>query len=154
MDDPVPLVFVGPQSAECPPEYAARCRELGARRGRTHFLGWLPEAELPMLYAAAAAHILPSWVELPGLSSLEAGACGCRVISTDISPIKELLGEQAWTTDPFDRPAIRATVLAALAAPVDPGLRRRLLAEFSWEHAAAANLALYREVLGMHRAGR
>jgi len=144
MEDPAPLVFVGPEAAE---DYAVRCRELGARRGRTHFLGWLPEAELPMLYAAAAAHILPSWVELPGLSSLEAGACGCRVISTEISPLRELLGGQAWYVNPFDRAAIRSTVLAALASPVDPGLRRRLLAQFSWEHAAAANLALYRETL-------
>ena len=151
LEDPTPLVFVGQQTPECPPEYAARCRELGAQRGRTHFLGWLSEEELPLLYAAAAAHILPSWVELPGLSSLEAGACGSRVISTAISPLKEMLGEQAWYVDPFDRAAIRDTVRAALAAPVDPGLRRRLLTEFSWERVAAADLALYAEVLRMHQ---
>jgi glycosyltransferase involved in cell wall biosynthesis len=150
LDDPVPLVFVGQQTPECPPGYAARCHELGARRGKTHFLGWLPEDELPLLYAAAAAHILPSWVELPGLSSLEAGACGCRVISTAISPLKEMLGEQAWYVDPFDRAAIRDTVRAALAAPVDPGLRPRLLAEFNWERAAAADLELYKGALQIH----
>lgn len=152
MDDPIPLVFVGQQTPECPQEYVARCHQLAARRGKTHFLGWLPENGLPLLYTAAAAHILPSWVELPGLSSLEAGACGCRVISTAISPLKEMLGEQAWYVDPFDQAAIRNTVRAALATPVDPGLRRRLLAEFTWEHAAAANLELYKEVLQMHGA--
>ncbi len=153
-DDPVPLVFVGKPSPYYAPDYPDRCRALGARRGRVHFLGWLPEAELPLLYAAAAAHILPSWVELPGLSSLEAGASGTRVISTNISAITELLGDQAWVCDPYDLADIRATVLAALSSPVPPGLRRRLLTEFSWPSVAAANLALYECVLGQSSARR
>ena len=142
----VPLVFVGHASPYAP-GYVARCREAGARRGQVHFLNWLPEEELPLLYAAAAAHILPSWVELPGLSSLEAGASGCRVISTEISPLPELLGDQAWYCDPFDQGSIRAAVLAALDTPAPPGLRQRLLTNLSWERAAAANLALYRQTI-------
>ncbi len=148
-DDPTPLVFVGKDSPYYAPDYPARCRELGAARGHVKFLGWLPEAELPLLYAAGAAHILPSWVELPGLSSLEAGASGCRVISTAVSAIAELLGDDAWVCDPYDQASIRATVRAALAAPVSPRLRERLLTEFSWPAAAAANLALYEDVLRM-----
>lgn len=146
-DDPVPLVFVGKDSPYYAPGYADRCRELGARRGRVKFLGWLPEAELPRLYAAGAAHILPSWVELPGLSSLEAGAAGARIISTQVSPLRELFGDRVWTCDPYDLASIRTAVLAALAAPPDAALRGRLLTEFSWPAAAAANLALYEETL-------
>lgn len=146
-DDPIPLVFVGNPSPYYAPDYAGRCRELGAQRGRVHFLGWLPEAELPRLYAAAAAHILPSWVELPGLSSLEAGASGARVISTSVSAIAELLGDQAWACDPYDLADIRATVLKALASPAPQELRNRLLTEFSWPAVAAVNLGLYEHVL-------
>lgn len=146
-DDPVQLVFVGKPSPYYAPDYADRCRELGARRGQVQFLGWLPEAELPLLYAASAAHILPSWVELPGLSSLEAGASGTRVISTKVSAIAELLGDQAWVCDPYELADIRATVLQALASPTPPGLRSRLLTEFSWPAVAIRNLALYEEVL-------
>lgn len=153
-DDPIPLVFVGKVSPYYAPDYAERCRELGERRGRVHFLGWLPEAELPLLYAAAAAHILPSWVELPGLSSLEAGASGTRVISTNISAISELLGDQAWVCDPYDLADIRAAVRAALASPVPPKLRQRLLTEFSWPAVAAVNLALYEDVLRSRRQAR
>lgn len=153
-DDPVPLVFVGKDSPYYAPGYADRCRELGARRGRVKFLGWLPEAELPLLYAAGAAHILPSWVELPGLSSLEAGAAGARIISTQVSALRELFGGRVWTCDPYDTGSIRAATLAALAAPPDADLRGRLLTEFSWPAAAAANLALYEETLRLHQAGR
>ena len=146
MDVDVPLVFVGHPSPY-DPEYVTRCRELGARRGRVHFLNWLPEEALPRLYQGAAAHILPSWVELPGLSSLEAGASGCRVISTEISPLREMLGEQAWLCDPFDLNSIRSTVVQALASPVPAGLRPHLLRELSWERVAEVNLKLYEEVL-------
>jgi len=145
-DVDVPLVFVGHASPYAP-DYVARCQEAGARRGQVHFLNWLPEAELPLLYAAAAAHILPSWVELPGLSSLEAGASGCRVISTEISPLPELLGNQAWYCDPFNRGSIRAAAVAALGSPVPPRLRQQLLTERSWERAAAANVTLYRQTI-------
>ncbi len=112
-----------------------------------HFLGWLPKSELPLVYAAAAAHILPSWNELPGLSSLEAGACGTRVISTQYSAMRELLGADAWTVDPYDPHSIRAATLAALTAPPPAGLRERLLTEFTWCEAARVTLALYERVL-------
>jgi glycosyltransferase involved in cell wall biosynthesis len=153
-DDPIPLVFVGQDSPYYAVDYPGRCRALGARRGRVKFLGWLPEAELPLLYAAGAAHIMASWVELPGLSSLEAGASGSRVISTAIAPLPELLGETLWCCDPYDLASIRTATLGALAAPVPAGLRERLLAEFSWPAVAAANLALYEETLRLHRSHR
>ena len=38
---------------------------------------------LAAVYAAAKVHVLASWYETPGLASLEAAACGCRVVSTD-----------------------------------------------------------------------
>lgn len=150
-DDPLDLVFVGSVSPYFEPGYAERCRAAGERRGRVHFLGWLPKAELPLVYAAAAAHALPSWNELPGLSSLEAGACGARVVSTRYSPLPEMLGEQASYCDPYDPASIRDAVRSSLAAPVPPGLRECLLREYSWDEAAGVNLALYEKVLGTRR---
>jgi len=147
-DDPLDLVFVGSVSPYFEPDYAERCRAAGERRGRVHFLGWLPKTELPLVYAAAGAHALPSWNELPGLSSLEAGACGTRVVSTRYSPLPEMLGEQASYCDPYDTGSIRDAVRSSLAAPVPSGLRECLLSEYSWDEAARVNLALYEKVLG------
>ncbi len=148
--DPVDLVFVGSESPHFEPDYAQRCYEAGERRGRVHFLGWLPKSELPWVYAAAAAHILPSWFELPGLVSIESGASGTRVISTDISPLPEMLADQAVYCDPFDPASIRAAVLSALEKPVPHNLRDMLLAGFGWDEAARVNLALYEGVLRAH----
>ena len=144
-NDDLPLVFVG-QPSPAEPAYAERCREVGARRGRVVFIPWVADEELPLLYAGAAAHILPSWVELPGLSSLEAAASGCRVISSQYATATEILGDQARYCDPFDNASIRAAVHRALESPVPAGLRARLLRELTWQRAASANLALYSEV--------
>ncbi len=146
-DERIPLVFVGRDSPYYAAGYGDRCRALGAQRGGVHFIEWLPEAELPLLYANAAAHILPSWVEQPGLTSLEAGASGTRVISTAVSGLSEILGGDAWYCDPYDPASIRTTVHAALASPLSATLRPTLLARHGWAQAAAANLALYADVL-------
>jgi glycosyltransferase involved in cell wall biosynthesis len=146
-DDPVDIVFVGTVSPYFEPDYAERCRKAGEQRGRVHFLGWIPKADLPLMYAASAAHALPSWNELPGLSSLEAGACGTRLVSTRYSPLPEMLGEQAHYCDPYDVNSIRSAVRSALECPVPPVLRQRLLAEYSWDEAARVNLAPYEKVL-------
>jgi glycosyltransferase involved in cell wall biosynthesis len=151
-DDPIDLVFVGSVSPYFAPDYAQRCRAAAEQRDRaggrrTRFLGWLPKAELPLVYAASAGHILPSWNELPGLASLEAGACGARVISTQYSPIREILGDEAWTVDPYDNASIRRTTLAALSSPKPVRLRARLLQQFNWCEAARVNLDLYKDVL-------
>ena len=123
-DDSVDLVFVGSVSPYFEPDYADRCRQAGERRGRVRFLGWLPKAELPLAYAAAAAHVLPSWNELPGLASLEAGASGTRVVSTRYSPLPEMLGEQADYCDPYDIASIQSAARSALERPVPAGLPR------------------------------
>jgi glycosyltransferase involved in cell wall biosynthesis len=151
-DDPIDLVFVGSVSPHFEPDYAERCHEAGRRRGRVHFLGWLPKSELPLVYGAAGVHALPSWNELPGLSSLEAGASGTRIVSTLYSPLPEILAGQGSYCDPYDLKSMRAAVLSALDSPVPVGLRKRLLSEFSWGDAARVNLVLYENVLRTRQA--
>lgn len=98
---------------------------------------------LAAVYAAARVHTLASWYETPGLASLEAAACGCRVVSTDRGCAREYLGEQAWYCPPDDPAAIRAAVLAALAAPVPAGLAETVRARFNWAEAAKATIRGY-----------
>lgn len=145
-DLPVPLVFVG----HTPPamaSYANRCRERGAERGRVLFIDHLPAEALPGVYADAAVHVLPSWRETPGLVSLEAAACGCRIVSTSLGSAPEYFGEHAWYCYPADRQSILTAVQAALGAPRTPALRRHVLDNFTWRHAARATMAAYDRAL-------
>lgn len=74
------------------------------------FAGRVSDADLAALYSGAAALVTASVNEGNNLPPLEAMACGCQVISTDIPPLRETLGETAAFYDPN-----HGTQLAALA---------------------------------------
>ena len=57
------------------------------------FLGYVPEAHLPGLYAGAEAFVLPSKHEGYGLTCLEAMACGTPVVTSDAGALPETVGD-------------------------------------------------------------
>ena len=59
------------------------------------YLGYVSEEELPLLYSGASVFVLPSLYEGFGIPVLEARACGCCVITTNISELREAGGEGA-----------------------------------------------------------
>ncbi len=58
-----------------------------------HFLDYIPDTELPLLYSAATVLVHPSLYEGFGLTPLEAMACGTPVVYADTSSLTEHLGE-------------------------------------------------------------
>jgi glycosyltransferase involved in cell wall biosynthesis len=149
-DLPLPLVFIG-QTAEGRPDYGLECEALAAKRGNVTFIERLPHAELPGVFALAAVHALPSWRETPGLASLEAGAAGCRIVTTSIGSTRDYFGDLAWYCYPDDHQSIRAAVEAALRGRPSPALRERILDRYTWDRAAQATLSAYEEVLGRNQ---
>lgn len=142
------LVFIGGDSPY-EPGYAAECRDEGVKRGSTFFLGKLPQSECVGAYACASAHVLPSWRETPGLSSLEAAAAGCRVVTTDRGSAREYFGNQAWYCNPEHPHTIEAAIREALASPVPSELRHRVFSEFTWERAAKLTALAYQKAVGL-----
>jgi glycosyltransferase involved in cell wall biosynthesis len=67
------------------------------------FLGRVEDDLLPALYAGAAAFVYGSIYEGFGLPPLEALACGCPVVVSDIPPHREVCGKAALYFDPRDR---------------------------------------------------
>lgn len=59
------------------------------------FTGRVYDADLAALYSGAAALVTASINEGSNLPPLEAMACGCPVIATDIPPLRESLGQHA-----------------------------------------------------------
>ena len=110
-------------------------------------VSFLPEVRgrgLANLFGEAPVHALVSWYETPGLASLEAAACGCRVVSTDQGSAREYLGEQAWYCRPDDPDGIRRAILAALKTSVPAGLAGMVREKYNWGQAALATLAGYK----------
>jgi alpha-1,3-rhamnosyl/mannosyltransferase len=92
-------------------------------QGWLRYLGFVPEAALPALYAGARSFVYPSTYEGFGLPVLEAMASGVPVVTSNRSCLPELAGGAALLVDPDD---VEALVLAV----------RRCLEDVSWRDAA------------------
>lgn len=140
----VPLYIHGSASPNNRDYFDACVAEAGPN---VHVEGHLGELELYTAYANAKVHVLPSYFETTGLSSLEAAVMGCNVVVSPGGDTRDYFGDDAWYCDPDDVDSIRGAVDAALAAPFRSELRERILANYTWPKAAEATLAAYREVL-------
>jgi len=65
------------------------------------FLDYVPGKDLPSLYNKAICFIYPSLYEGFGLPPLEAMACGCPVITSNISSLPEVVGNAAILVNPY-----------------------------------------------------
>lgn len=124
--------------------------ELGLA-GRVHFLEPVDRSALVQLYSAAAALLHPSLCEGFGNPVAEAMACGCPVVTSNVSAMPEVAGDAAVLADPQDPGAIAAALKRAVGdTALAADLRKRGIAraaELDWRCFAEANLALYRRVL-------
>ena len=116
-----------------------------------HFLGEVPDQELPRLYSDALAFVYPTHYEGFGLPVLEAMQCGCPVITSRDPAVMEVSGGAAIHAS---SPQEIAEAMRAIAA--DPRLRNVLrgcglqrAGAFSWSRTARETHAVYEEVLGL-----
>jgi glycosyltransferase involved in cell wall biosynthesis len=132
-------------------------RELGLQDW-VQFTGLVPQADLPLLYAAADLFVYPSLHEGFGLAPLEAMACGTPVITTRGGALPEAAGEAAiLMDDPLDEKALATamhhlvTDQALIATMRQRGLQQA--ARFSYARAARQTRDIYLEVTGTGRKG-
>lgn len=117
--------------------------------GNCHWLGETSDAELGALYRRAALLLYPSTEEGFGLPPLEAHLCGCAVLAAPSAAVREVAGEACRFVD-GDNPAAWAEVLRGLL-DADAERRDRAAAgarrarQFTWDAAAEALVAVYRE---------
>jgi glycosyltransferase involved in cell wall biosynthesis len=114
------------------------------------YLGYVEKAELPRLYAGAAAFLYPGIYEGFGLPIIEAMACGAPVLTSRTGAAPEIAGGAAILVDPFDIESIVAglehvTMPEEAARLRDRGHERTRL--FDWSSAAAATVDVYRQLM-------
>ncbi len=134
------LLLIGSHSAS-QASYYQQCREMAATN--VSFIGHIPQDELVIYYQAAKVHILPSWFETTGLSSVEAAAMGCNIVITDKGDTLEYFGDEAFYADPANPQSILAAVEKASAAPLNERLREKILKKYTWQQAAEQTLKAY-----------
>ncbi|HKZ87186.1 MAG TPA: glycosyltransferase family 1 protein [Anaerolineae bacterium] len=129
------------------PESRGRTVHLGLG-DRVRFLGSIPDADLPALYAAADLFVMPSLYEGFNLPVLEAMACGTPVVCSDTSSLPEVTGDAGLFFNPYDVDQMASTVLQAMTDPeLQAELRMRGLERarlFTWERVARQTIDVYR----------
>ncbi len=137
LDTPVPLVVAGAEGwGDAAPE-----------DGEVRFLGFVAQRDLPALYRSASAFAYPSLEEGFGLPIVEAMAYGVPVVTSCGSATEETAGGAAVLVDATDVDSIAYGLATVLDDPMPwsrLGLARA--ATLTWEAAAEATLAAYREV--------
>jgi len=111
----------------------ALARELGLG-ARARFLGPFEDAQLPALYARAAAAVFPARLEGFGIGPLEALRARCPLAVSKIPAHLEVAGGAVASFAPDDPRACAAAIRAALAAPARCEAGKR----YSWDASARA----------------
>ena len=112
--------------------------------------GWVTSDELAALYDHASAYVFPTLFEGFGLPVLEAMARGCPMIGSDIPVLHEVGGDDMAYFDPYD-PASIATAVRKVVSDADvrsamAAAGRKRAATFTWQRAADATAAVYRQL--------
>ncbi len=113
--------------------------------------GFVPEEDLPAVYAGALLTVVPSLYEGFGLPVLEAMACGSPVCASDVASLPEVAGDAAAYFAPTDTEAMTACLRKVLSdgalrrTMVEAGLKRA--AAYTWERTARETVALYERVI-------
>ena len=131
-------------------DYVFQVAEASGLGERIHFLDYVPEEDLPLLYSLATVFVYPSLYEGFGLPVLEAMACGTPVLTSRASALVELTGQAALQVDPYDEESIIVGLELLLESDEArrnlhlAGLRRA--AQYPWTAAAHQMRGVYEQL--------
>jgi alpha-1,3-rhamnosyl/mannosyltransferase len=114
-------------------------------------LGYVAEADVPVLYNGARSLLYPTLYEGFGLPPVEMMACGGAVVASTAPPIVETVGRKACLIDPTDEAGWRQALLRVCQDDDYWGELRQGVEElarpFTWERCASDTVAAYARAL-------
>lgn len=123
-----------------------------ATQGWLFYLNYIPQEQLPLLYAGAKLFVYPSLYEGFGLPPLEAMASGVAVIASAIPSIAEYAQGSAVLVDPDDVKLLAETIAKALESEesfinlTQMGMIKSK--KMSWGNTTHKILNVYRQLVG------
>lgn len=152
---PVELTIIGTGP------YEEELRQMVADMGledRVHFLGFVPNEELPNHYRRSDIFVLPSETESFGLVFAEAMSCGLPIAASNVGGIPETVrdGVDGLLCPPRQPLALRENIQRLMSnvdtrEEISHSQRERILERYTWDQIAARYADLYRSVLAAGR---
>lgn len=118
-------------------------------RGNVEFISHIPQEEVFKHMLRAKVNVLTSWIETPGLVSLEAGYARCNIVVSDKGTVRDYFSDFACYCEPGDVVDIKNKVIEAMAKPFDERFREHIREKYTWEMAAKKTLEAYVSVLSI-----
>ncbi|HRQ24031.1 MAG TPA: glycosyltransferase family 1 protein [Anaerolineales bacterium] len=111
---------------------------------------YIPDEDLPAMYAGATAFVFPSLYEGFGLPILEAMACGTPVIASDIEVFREIYGDTIMFANPRKPQEIADAMKTMIEdQSLSENLRQRgfqKAAQLSWDESARKTQAVIESI--------
>jgi glycosyltransferase involved in cell wall biosynthesis len=131
----------------------ARCASLGITE-RVRFAGWVAYGDMPAYYRLADMVVMPAEDDTLPCAYLEAQACGCVLISSDIPAAREvLIHNESGLLFPTGK--VDALTELTLAIAADPERRARIgqnarvqVRKYSLDEAVESYIGLFRSLTG------
>lgn len=141
------LVLVGAVSKN-QISYFDEIKEILDKNPNFYYLPNVDNDKLYQLYRVCSVSALPSWLDTPGLVSLEAAAMGCKLAVSSKGSTTEYFGGHAEYCLPDDLNGIRKAINQAYNKPNDPELIKLIFDNYTWKIAGQKTLDAYNTVLG------
>lgn len=126
-------------------------------------LGSVPNEELPGVYQESRIFVFPSLTasdgdqEGLGLVTIEALGCGCDVIASDLTVLRDVLIDRAldWRFPAGDSVALSGRIIEALDSPsalaeCSNRARKHVVSTFDWRKVAEVYCSIYRKCNEYH----
>lgn len=148
--DDLDLVVVCRLESKEKDAWMEQINEIGME-SRIILTNFIPDADMPVFYSGAEVLLFPSLYEGFGLPIAEAMACGCPVITSNISSMPEVGGKAAMYVNPYKISSITGGLKKVLH---NKSLQNRMvnkglvqIKKFSWDESARKTLKLYKSII-------
>lgn len=121
------------------------------RNPKFNYISQIDNDKLYQLYKVCKVSTLPSWLDTPGLVSLEAASMGCNLAISSKGSTTEYFGDKAEYCLPDDINSIRKCVEMAYAKSKTDELQKKIFDNYTWKIAAKKTLEAYQKVLTQNK---